>query len=100
MSVTKSGFIRKVEDVTMHPTRMQHEVAQEVVKEDLDSNKIIKTIDVYSSVPNIMILERVIKWYKDNSEYSNVPEVKVLFNFTAEKLDELLKFSYKGRDCE
>lgn len=94
MSVTKSGFIKKVEDITTHPTRMQHEVAGETVPEGVNPLTIVKTIDVYSPVPSIMILERIIKWYRMNSVESKVPEVKVLFDFTANKLEELLKSSY------
>ena len=69
---TAGGFITSVEDVTVRPTRLQSEVNGEV--KTLPENA--------SAVPQLLTLERAIKWYEENA----VGEFESLFKFTATQL--------------
>lgn len=69
---TAGGFITSVEDVTVRPTRLQSEV-----------NKEVKTLpENVSTIPQMLTLERAIKWYEENA----VGEFESLFKYTANQL--------------
>ena len=89
MSVTTAnGLITSVEDVTVKPTRLQSQVAQDITTVQFDSTTGPTTV---SSVPQILTLERAIKWFEENAQ----GEVESLFNFTALKLREQLNKNVK-----
>lgn len=96
MSVTTAnGLITSVEDVTVKPTRLQSQVAQDITTVQFDSTTVPTTV---SSVPQILTLERAIKWFEENAQ----GEVESLFNFTAlqlrEQLSKNVKVQKKGYD--
>lgn len=71
-----------VEDVTFKNARKQSKVAEELGYNNLDNSD-----DLYSSeIPQVPIIERAIKYYRENAE----GQYAVLYTATAEWLEALL----------
>lgn len=75
-------FIKKSEDITIQPTRMQSEVANET--EAVAS--VHGTEQSPSPIPSIMTLERAITYYETHA----TGELASLYKFTAIKLRSIL----------
>ena len=77
---TSGGFITRVEDVTVKPTRLQSEVVN--LNKTYEPTQEVKA----TNIPQLLTLERAIKWYEENA----VGEISSLYLFTALQLRKLL----------
>lgn len=76
---TAESFITERLDVTIKPTRYQSEVAEENKKE-------VSPLSA-PAVPQMVTIERAIKFYEENAK----GDLAQLYKFTALKLREILK---------
>ncbi len=88
---TTSKLIKKVEDVTTPPRRMQSEVAQ---VSEAGEVKPSPSLPLSVPVPNMMTPEKVITWYEDLIVETNDSDLRKVFRFTIKQLKELLSYKY------